>query len=439
VSGTGVELLKGSEQFELAEEVPISPMPKLCGVSNQFIRCLSLRRGHALLTDIDLASRVVERRIEPLPLMHRLWFHPGGYSLGYRKCASIGNPSQLFFLDATGVLLESTLLPDAVSEVAPGPGSWYVGCRDSSLYAFQVDGQPLWRQRIQIPAPYLIPGVPAWDRAPCLHVGAGRGTVGVGAGRRMYLLDFFGDTQWEKDLRSERRTHEIVCGPSEVPTRTQLLERLGLPSDADRDRVLTGFVRLELRTGNGENSDWLAKVEKYEGLQGSNHDLAADPIAAVVQVLMAGSGPRDAICTVGVGERSIALGLMDGQVQLMDHEGRLETRYRVGDAPVSVIMDQRGLRASYSGGLLTLFDGERISGHVTLPQWSATVVPCGAEVMVWSDREAWVVNRKGRVVWRARFGRRIGGVAVHGGEFEVLAGRLFCFQRSPQESRSWGR
>src|SRR5689334_14696603 len=105
MSTTDVLVMKGTERFELAHELRITPAPKLCGRSGRCLRCLSVRRGTSLLTDVDGASHVIERRTDQLPSMHRLWFHPSGACLGYRKSGRIGAPSELFFLNSSGVLL----------------------------------------------------------------------------------------------------------------------------------------------------------------------------------------------------------------------------------------------------------------------------------------------------------------------------------------------
>lgn len=48
------------------------------------------------------------------------------------------------------------------------------------------------------------------------------------------------------------------------------------------------------------------------------------------------------------------------------------------------------------------------------------------------------MDRKGRVVWRAAFGRRISSVVVGQVGFHVLAGGLFWFQRTAEEDPTAG-
>ena len=45
------------------------------------------------------------------------------------------------------------------------------------------------------------------------------------------------------------------------------------------------------------------------------------------------------------------------------------------------------------------------------------------------------MDATGRVVWRATFARKISGLAVHEFGFEVLAGSLIGFPRTPGERR----
>lgn len=212
--------------------------------------------------------------------------------------------------------------------------------------------------------------------------------------------------------------------------RHRLLERLGLSSEADHDEVRTGFVRLELQAHAGGGFEWLRKVERYEGAEGDEVS-GGHPGDTVLEVVIAGMQPRNAIVTMAMGTEQIALGLLNGQIELWDAGGNRQERFRVGESPVSaVVLGSRGLRASYSGGLLTLFAGAGITGCVRLPAYFARVLACGPDVLVWSGREAWVVEGKGRVVWRARFGKQIGGAVVHRVGFDVLAGHLFSFRRT---------
>ena len=61
--------------------------------------------GQSVITDLEQGSFAQKRRVVGLPLMHRMWFHPEGYSLGYTKKQKIGNPSELYFLDPEARLL----------------------------------------------------------------------------------------------------------------------------------------------------------------------------------------------------------------------------------------------------------------------------------------------------------------------------------------------
>lgn len=425
----GVAVLKGGERYELMDEVHISPIPKLCAASDRYLHCLSLRRGSAVLTDVEQASGAVTRRIEHLPPMHWLWCHPSGYSLGYRKAGPIGHPSTLLFLSDSGRLQRSVELPNAVNEVNSGPGVWYVGCRNSVLYAFGVDGARLWSRPVAVPASYFIPGITSWEHSPRLYVSAARGLVGVGGGGRLEVFDSFGHRQWRMDLPRERSTQEMVLQPCEVPTREQLLSKLGLPDRAHPAEVHTGFFRLRANAQDGVGIGFTRELETYDRAETA---ICEESQAAAIEIVMGGFEPRNSISSVGMAEEQIAVGLMNGRVSVWDYEGILLGSYRVGEGPVSVLLDERRLRASYSEGLLTLFDGLRITGFVNLPEHYAEMRSCGPDVMLWRGSDAWMVNGKGRVLWRAAFARKITSLVVHRFGFYASAGALFAFAKRPQ-------
>ena len=115
-------ITKGADLWKVTEQIRISPIPKWGGSSGRQHRFLSVSRGQSVITDLEQGSLAQRHRYTGLPLMHRLWLHETGHSLGYTKKQKIGNPSELFFLDPEARLLSHRPLPDAVSEVAFAKG-----------------------------------------------------------------------------------------------------------------------------------------------------------------------------------------------------------------------------------------------------------------------------------------------------------------------------
>ena len=51
--------------------------------------------------------------------------------------ARIGEgPTKFWFVDSEGSVTAEGDVPDAVSEIVPGDGVWYIGCRDGFLYTY---------------------------------------------------------------------------------------------------------------------------------------------------------------------------------------------------------------------------------------------------------------------------------------------------------------
>jgi hypothetical protein len=87
------------------------------------------------------------------------------------------------------------------------------------------------------------------------------------------------------------------------------------------------------------------------------------------------------------------------------------------------------LRAVYAGGMLTLFDGNQMTGVVRLPPHYAELMPLGWEVLVWNGKSAWVVDPQGSVVRRAELPWQIDSAIVDDLGFAILARLLYRFNR----------
>jgi hypothetical protein len=88
--------VRRAESVCQVDEVGIKPMPKQLSAATGFVRFLCKQKTGSCLIDWDAVNRCEIRRTRHLPVMHRLWVHPTGYSLGYAKGRS-GTP-QAYFL-----------------------------------------------------------------------------------------------------------------------------------------------------------------------------------------------------------------------------------------------------------------------------------------------------------------------------------------------------
>jgi hypothetical protein len=139
---------------------------------------------------------------------------------------------------------------------------------------------------------------------------------------------------------------------------------------------------------------------------------------------------------VGVSRRFVIAGTATGELYLFDSMATLQKQFCVGKAKVfPMLVDPTGLRATGSGGLLTLFEDGAISGCVEVTDDSLSVVACGSAVLAWRKQTAWLINRRAQVLWRAEFARRIRSVVCDSTGFHVLAGAIYSFRGIPEGRR----
>ncbi len=250
---TAVTTIKGGDQFIAAECVSISPQPKLGGDAGPLLRFLNVSRGQSIITDLEQGSLARKHRVTGMPLMHRMWFHHQGYSLGYTKKQKIGNPSELYFRGPDAKLRGACDLPDAVSEIASGQGQWYVGCRNGTLYAFSLDGSHLWRQIIPcrpVDTLSLTAAFTGADTSAFLRVEGGLGGVVVAESDTFYAFDSFGQ-RWATFSVPQTAGTTPGAQPDEIPTREAMLRRLGFAADPHAAKVRTAWPWIQTGTPAG--------------------------------------------------------------------------------------------------------------------------------------------------------------------------------------------
>ena len=106
----GWTLKKGAETWHAAEQLRLSPPPKLGGWAGKQLRFLSVSRGQSVITDVERGTLAINRGCAGLPSIQRMWFHGLGYSLGYTKPRG-SSSSELFFFNSEGALWGHQHLP----------------------------------------------------------------------------------------------------------------------------------------------------------------------------------------------------------------------------------------------------------------------------------------------------------------------------------------
>ena len=376
-----------------------------------------------IFTDVDAATHVVENRIIHPLVVQRLWFQAAGYTLGYTKPMRIGNPTEWFFFNPEGRLTNRLILPDAASDVAQSSGAWYVACRDGALYAFHLDGSQLWKKRFARER----------EASPCPIVAAGASRVVLGHEDRFWLLDQYGNTQWESRLPHCREGLHTVAIPNEVPTLHSLRQRLGSHEAGGDNAASIGYFRWTLSDPHRSATKQMLRREiEILGGRGDLEDHAQNHIVATVRLELGAGTLTDGITRISVSEGVVAVGTTDGVLYVFDHKGTLRKTFALGNGPVSMILvDNQGLRAAHCGGILTTFRHCEISGYLKLPEYYVELLPRGADTLAWKRESAWIIRGEGHVTWAIEFGKCIRSVISDDCGFWVLAEQLFRFRAAP--------
>ncbi len=174
----------GVETLQLAGHVRLSPAPKVGGPAGKQLRFLSVSRGESVITDVEPRSLAVTGRRTGLPTLQRMWFHPQGFCLGYTKPRGSSEPAELFFFNTRAQLTRQDYLSATVIEASAGTDQWFITCRNGRVYAFSLEGLPLWNNLV----PYAqrdnsineLYGLPLYH--PRLQLAVSQDTVAIAAG-----------------------------------------------------------------------------------------------------------------------------------------------------------------------------------------------------------------------------------------------------------------
>lgn len=416
---------KGGEAWSIAEQFRVSPMPKLGGWAGKQLRLLSVSRGQSVITDIEQGSLAVKQRHAGLPSMQQMWFHPQGFSLGYNKRRASDDAAELFFFDPQAHLWKQQLLPAAAIEASAGTDQWFIACRNGRVYAFSLEGWPLWSELIpnarRDNATNELWGLPVFH--PRLHLASDGGVLAIGAEQELHRYHTSGQRLWGEVLPEPESCNGETLS-TDLPTRGQRLRTLGMQSDGNREQVRTGYLRLKLDTLL--NAGWLKQVEVSDIDQDS--DAQGTSAGAAVQVAL-GLTFKPGISVLRSSVDAIIAGTQDGFVHVFDREGSLRRTFQVGDAAVSdLLVMGGGPKAAYCGGRLTLFERGGVSGTVELPEAFADLTGCGDHVLAWRSNSLWLVEPTGKVRLAVETDRQIRGVWGNGAGFCALAGELTSFQ-----------
>lgn len=329
--------------FQIRLKTSVSDLSAVNGA----VRCLLNSKDSSTLVDFDLESGTEIHRAENLPLLGSTVFSSDGRGIGVRRTAAVGKgPTLLRFLGADGRLVAISEVPDATSEIACGPGLWYVGCRNGFLYAFDFDGRQCWK--------WETPGASkSTDNAyfrPCPYYVSSHGSfAAVASMGNIYAVGPNGRTLWHAAIPNEHQTKWNFTVPILGETRHQQpYAVLGVSLNAPREQVKTAYRRLALATHPDRNPEDPGATAKFRMVQEAYERILAGQAEGgssgnggiTISFEIQGMGPVTSFVTATAS--GVLVGSSQGRIYSFDGSGSLRDARVLGDSTVRVALRPDG-------------------------------------------------------------------------------------------------
>ncbi|MGH9427825.1 MAG: DnaJ domain-containing protein, partial [Terriglobia bacterium] len=265
--------------LELRFQARIKPALQSLEMVNGVLRCLCASKGVYSLIDMDPTTGAELNRVEGLPQITDLKFGPEGNAISWHRTARVGEgPTILRFLDRSCNVVSETTVPDAVSQVSGGDGTWFVGCRDGFLYAFGNDGATRWGW--ETPGSKESSASPYFRPCP-YYVESAQGVVYVSSMNNVYAVSEQGSTLWHSVIPESREEFAARIPVGGAKSLDHAFRVLGLPLSAKQDEVRSVYRRLVKATHPDSNKGDPLASERFREVQ------------SAYETVMSGSGSND--------------------------------------------------------------------------------------------------------------------------------------------------
>jgi hypothetical protein len=250
------------------------------------------------------------------------------------------------------------------------------------------------------------------------------------------FLQHTGSEIWSHELRLAADDTVLVNLAPQSLLR-EIESKLTLHSGVPWDRLEPAYFRFECNTcGRSPTAPLFLRTAAVYGGDDAEPKKRDDTRAERLAKFMARADHANAACSVALSDEEAYVGTFEGKLLVLDRRGEHQRTLGLStEAVATICADRRGLRAVINQELLTCFSENAISGRVQLPVSFPEVMALEEDLLLWSDRRAWVIDDRARVRWAAEFARPIRGCEPEVGGFTVLAGLLFGFSPSGERAR----
>lgn len=436
VSAFSVRL--GADVFRPVFQTRIKPPLRDLELVGGFARCLAVARGESTLIDVDLESGRELRRIEHLPQMHDTQFSPTGWGIGIERTARVGaGPTNLVFLDPSGEVVARSAVPDATSQIALSGDSWYVGCRNGLLYAFDRDGARKWEWE----TPGARGPVDSAYMRPCpYYVAATESFVTASSMSRVFgIRAQDGKGLWAIDLSEDESTKRTITISVGGDRSQDAYRTLQLTPPATKEEVKSAYRHLALRTHPDRNPEDPDAAVRFRDVQVAYESILAGeagvPASTGGVTLTIEFASLVLVSFLTANETGVLAGSSQGRLYHLGNDGRIGQVRILGDGQIRGLLRPDGsIAATWCDGVASFFEGTNIVNAVEVPEYPTDLALIGDDVVVSRGNELWVLDRHGHKQWAAEFSKRVTKVIAEGSRIVCAAGVLAGFERTSSDS-----
>ena len=422
---------EGDGVLSLLFQTRVRPPVKEVAILGEVARCYGVSKGVGRITDVDLRTGEEIRHTPDLPKFTEIQFPTSESGLGIQRTAAIGmGKTNLVFLGPDGHVVAEASVPDATSQIAFDAGSWFVGCRDGNLYAFDSVGSSKWI--------WKTPGSHTEEEdlysRPCPYfVAAARGMIVTASMEKIYAIDGSGRAQWEASLPHEKETKYTYTMPLDGGLdHGQAYSTLGLTPKASPDKIKGAYRAMAKSTHPDHNPGDPTAAERFRAVQAAYERLIAGPVedapSISFTISMTGMGPTASFLTAVDG--GTVVGSSHGSVFVFDWKGVQHQARKLGDTFVHALSRPDGsLAAVWCDGLLSVLDGQNVVNAIDIEHPPRHMALLADDLFLAERNRAELLNSKGTALWVCDFSKQITAVAGIGDRIVCAAGVLAGFQR----------
>jgi tetratricopeptide (TPR) repeat protein/outer membrane protein assembly factor BamB len=406
----------------------LSPPIRRIAIMGTTAYCLGFKGGDGILTRVDVETGEAATKTG-FPQFTDLRVLPSGWGIGLSWVGRLGKGrSSIYFLDPEGEITTTIDLPDILSEVAHGSGQWYLGCRNGSLFAYDIEGRFCWEW--VMPGSKPVPENP-YARIYPYHVAATEAFVATSTWGDIYAIGRDGRQLWKREVPKQGPLTRTMHFGDSLP-HGEAWQVLGVVPGTTDEEVTHAYRKMVMATHPDHHPDEPDAAARFRRVQSAYEEiLATDHTERTQREISIEYTNYEFVRSISAAADRILVASSDGVLAMLDAAGETTGRRVLGHEWVISALDGSGtVVAAWCGGTLSFFDGESIINSVEMDSFPNTLLPWGDEVLCTGNGGLRVFDRAGRTLWNVDFSKAVSGTSINDRYLVCGAGALVVFERS---------